>query len=276
MSRASTSGGGWRPGYASTWSWGVRSSSSFLWPLHSVLHPFSGSRASPDSAVPRPPLAWERAVDFPVNSGADASRHRSHSAADTQRGCALSRQITIRLQMFTPHCKWMNERERKKRYSTRLECLTLSVVTLVHWWDSWHERVERTPMPSAPPTSRDRGEHVKTSWITKGKTWILFNWLLWEAEEVHLLQQESLLLAPLASRALTFGPLLDKLLLQRPHHVSHPPVLSSGCGTTFTELQSLQNLGHGLLLFFHQSQPWEQYETWKIISPTSLRIGDGG
>lgn len=146
---ASTGGGRWRPRYASAWSWGVRPSSSFLRPLTSVIHPFSGSWASPDRPVTRPPLAGDRAIDFPIEPRTGVTRHGSHSAADAQGGRQYP-DVTFLLHVGS---EW-NRRERKPRHSTCLECLTLSVVTPVHWWDSWPERGERTPMPSGHRTGR--------------------------------------------------------------------------------------------------------------------------
>lgn len=140
----------------------------------------------------------------------------------------------------------MKERE-SKRYSTRLDCLTLSVVTPVHWWGSWLEHGERTLMLSAPPTRREGGTLKPANEQRKCR----------ESSPVHLhlLHEESLLLAPLACWPLAFGSFFDELFLQSPHHVSEPPVLSPGCGTTSAHLQSPQHLGHVFFLLFDKGQP---------------------
>lgn len=83
--RGRTCGGRWWPGYASTRSRGVCTSSSFHRPLSSILCTFSRSRASPDCPVPRPSLPRKGAINFSIYPWADTTRHRSHSAAYTRK-----------------------------------------------------------------------------------------------------------------------------------------------------------------------------------------------
>lgn len=115
MSRASTSGRRWWPGYASTWSWRVCSSSSFYWPLSSILWTFSRSRASPDCHISGSSLPRKRAIDFPISPWADVTWHRSHSAAykKKKKGHECSVFHCFSFWNFKSLSKCMKERESK-------------------------------------------------------------------------------------------------------------------------------------------------------------------